>query len=800
MENESFVDQPPIHDGPVMIVVFEGGSVPRPVPEIGGVELSSRTCRVVASAVRDNSASGFQEKWNGDGEPSSELDTKGAISALRSLKPSHLYVVVGSMPLQTFSASGRKSVYNFVMALDALKFESRRISMVFSSVPDVQIQSDWALLLGQVTYLCGVAGHLAFDALARSFARTRMPLETNNCGPLEIAHGVMNEVWSGTLIDAKSRLHGFELVSQLPYDCDPTAFPGGLRRDSLSGHPAIFVAAIYDDAPTCIWGDEYPLELRLSLSSDQDVNSAEVTKEMHRSASFCSAWKSSRCALLLAISGNMFICSWSRVALSADSTPRWKCMVRYLSNDGSTKFSSLDVAAFRRYDLGIVGKHPIVNPISSLCGLPKVVVREMDNETFDLMVSKNTWPTPELFLEYIALLSRRKIGSTTRVRPGDDDQRKPDSCSRPGKLIVPEHTILKEWDRLKLPQNRSTSAIDLAIFSSQAGSLKRPRIQADVLKQSFGDHAAAVALRKRRSLFPSVPRSQIGIRSSRRLSLASHSISNSRLGAYPGRSIRSSTAFVPGWTASPSGQSLPYDFRKLGAVGRSSSQEDALNALNQAKAGLRPSRSTLPPPIYGVDYCMDQVGARVLEQAIEDYEASRFRSGLDFDSKILQLSAFPEKFCKSTERLQKSIQEDFDTKMDIERTADLSGAPSRPEDNGAKLFDKTAGSALIHATHAVLSPEEVADCLANFVCLDDKSFTSLQRQWLPALLKVNCLNFTLSSRALLASAPPADELASILLEGRVDGKGRDGVYYMIREWIENVRNGEIILKAGERGL
>jgi hypothetical protein len=314
--------------------------------------------------------------------------------------------------------------------------------------------------------------------------------------------------------------------------------------------------------------------------------------------------------------------------------------------------------------------------------------------------------------------------------------------------------------------------------------------------RDVGD-AAATALRKRRSHFPPATQSQEIRFSSKRLSLASRSVSTPRNLAFPGRSTQSALGgHRSRRIASPPAPVRRTEFQRLGHDGTSRWQEEALNELKLAKANMLSCRTAGPTSLYGVDYCSDDVGEHGdLNQAIESYEDKRFRAGSDFDSISLPRSSRPIAPSLAIEQIQRSISRDFDEK----EITIVKKPSSRSLRDPSPSFERSGPGKLdlpnaIETTHAVLDPVEVAECMRSYIWADEKSFTGPQRLSIPILLCDNAVKFTLSSRALLSSAPSVDELAAILLEGRIDRKGKDGVFYMIRQWIEDVRNGKIILE------
>lgn len=106
----------------------------------------------------------------------------------------------------------------------------------------------------------------------------------------------------------------------------------------------------------------------------------------------------------------------------------------------------------------------------------------------------------------------------------------------------------------------------------------------------------------------------------------------------------------------------------------------------------------------------------------------------------------------------------------------LAPAPAPPSASAPQLY---------------LSSEEFATALAASVTQNAfKRFSTEQQLWLPLLLTTNCNDFHMPTEMLYAASPPAKTIASVLLEGRPDGKEgtEDGLFHLFVGMVEGVRS------------
>jgi hypothetical protein len=407
----------------------------------------------------------------------------GAVKhALKTINPGRIYIFAPNAKfadLSHFSLSASQAVADVIYALrDVCGLPSRRtITVVMrSSSVDSGLLDEWSVSLGidcftSLDFLHGMAADLVFDAHARRRglgSDRHMARLLNRYKPLASDDP---RVWAGKLSCADMEYCGFELVDQSA-SANRTAKLGLLN---LSRGNARVVAVVGSHAPytTLPTHSSVCLELRLSTVPDNPIDRFP-TSELHRSATFCAAWLSSRTALLLQYqSGALVLCSWVCVTPKHTATngrsapvPIWTCVARLAPEPCAVDTWALDSASHRRYSLGLADETEIEtsNVISKV---PRLDVQRvggspagLSSADFELVLSNRsrtgdrTKGSRQSAETAVNILSRGRVFAPVPDSIMDlNKASKPTTDINPApyrsattELYAPEHRVLKMWD------------------------------------------------------------------------------------------------------------------------------------------------------------------------------------------------------------------------------------------------------------------------------------------------------------------------------------------------------------------
>jgi hypothetical protein len=791
-------------------------------------------------------------RWSLDGEVLDSFGPAAVQAAVDFVNPVFVYVAVGDGSPTALSSAAAKSLSDVSIALrNVPRLYRRRVFLLFpriaGHVPDERAHTQWAAALGAVGHMDGDVGEIAFSARARCFrsatfsdaaaaaaaavsaadaaaaalighvkptrpARVQ-PDRALRCGPEEAT------VWSGALVLATHSYGGFELVDWRPAAAAAPVGRLGSGPGRLKGimNSCTQLGAFVGSVPSH--------ELRLLCDSEQELADGEQP-ELHKSASLCAAWRSSGTALLFDIGGTDILCSWRSVAEPASASARWACVAFAVPRLRGADAAALDVATFRRSTLGLEGRTPIYGPERMLERLPKVELargaggcgglrlalaqsgalaggagaRGVADAVKDLSRGRTLAPQGP------PLLHARPLSGVVV----------PQRVPRKSDVSAPERQVLAQWDVESARKRKARgSGIDDALLTGDIPAAKRERARrrSNSAARAEQDNPAAAALRGRRSFFPVASK----LAASRQTPAVQRTTPSLR---FPQR--RPSPVAPRSGRATPS-SSLPQDpmlsSRSLArpdpspcataAVDRTPPAA-ALSCVLEGLAGLRgcaPRSPQLRPNRFSVGTSPAVAGwrelaERELERAGQDAasggdvkpSAKRFSHGVDMCIDVAGPGGNVELATAAFERLHFAAGVDHKSALG---PVSPSAAAVEKLRKGASLLTRQEGKdvAPVPPARPRLGRVDVAEALASFVRREDVAFTVEQLAWLPDLLRANCIDFSLSLPALLAPSLSPAVLAEELLRGRRDGKDKrcDGVYFIVRSWIEDVRDGAVSL-------
>lgn len=110
---------------------------------------------------------------------------------------------------------------------------------------------------------------------------------------------------------------------------------------------------------------------------------------------------------------------------------------------------------------------------------------------------------------------------------------------------------------------------------------------------------------------------------------------------------------------------------------------------------------------------------------------------------------------------------------------------------------KGGSAASLPMAKIYLSSEELGEGLQAYVLRNtEKRFNQRQLEWLPALVRDNCVEFSIPSEMLYDASPPSDVLVRMLLRGRQDKVDfEDGLWWTFKNMVESVRKRTITIQG-----
>lgn len=872
----------------VLLISLRNGQAPR-------MEFDSKIFSLSLHRPFLSSARGFDDglkshlslQWVLDGKLIDCLGEKAVSHVLESLKPDHTYIFASSVKLSEYSVVEGKALADVVRALrkNASYLRTTCCTAVFEDKPEEETLNDWATLLGAANIICKNAAHILFSAFSR---RQPSSIVSSFPVPNNVACQTGNSdtvLWKGNLSLMNNVFCGLEIVFPPRSNAEVHAFAHSLQART-SGHVAKVVAVLRCELPLgiltecghsfllrqgipCYSASRSSSELTSSHSACQCLQSEQYCSavELHRTSKVLASWRCSRTAFLIDINGTRWFCSWFRIEPCGSNVEDWICSAVPLPEKHTSNSVWLDIASFRRHEIGLVGRSDVYAPSDDIARLPQMQVVRTGEGRLKLTKSEPAENHVRLFNEAIQVLSRGRVSaphplSLQATAQGCREIPPVSFASDASKL---ERHILREWDAEFSGHTCTDSATQRSEKQSlEIPSRKRCRTLSDTTSDSVHSEAAR-ALLDRRSLFTSSRTSRMNsfplkynckkahgqrlVRAKSKVAVggatqARPSVRSHRSVILDGKGEFSNASTPRTWSTSD--QRTP-DFRasdlrrkpgqSCSIRHRNSSPEDGIlqskgtvvstdcskgEGVVESAALFRKSRQgifsqciggasssfalasrnsirsdssdwrslgeaiaavgdSIPNGIFGVEYCGSSRDGEDLDTALSRFERLHFQHGLDFRSAFQEFSQFactgrlPERLC-----------------------AAFSSTANQPNDAVCErqdMYEKDATYSKKCTRDVRLSPVEVADRLVTYLCEDGKCLDDSQRQWLEPVLRNAIGEFNLSSMALLARHPSSEELASTLLRDRVDGKHKDGLFYIVQDWIDSVRCGTISLNS-----
>lgn len=739
---------------------------------------------------------GARIQWRCEAVPGDDQALPGLSGILRKLDPSHVYIVAPAELVEDMDPWARCATAECASGMRSAKILKERTSVVVNDIHRKDVLLQWERLLN-------VAAAIPYNAFRLLFqpSSTDVPSDTPPLGTLDVWPASDPKCPTTVAVPLSDRVcFGDKVLRYLTISEYRTDSRGLRERSPLqkSTSAARFLAALPQRTSLgMFWQPSATAELSICNPCSILQHGVSCLTDLYTSAAFCAEWRASESTLVFDVDGRKLLCSWSKY--ERGSVSLWKCTGLFATDMFAPSSGLFDIPRYRKFEMGAFGRGPIHEPPPAFRALPlarTVSARDSRAQALPSSPDRGTqhgavseWCNPEEF-QYAC----RELAGVSRPKERRDRE------GKPRKFRAFPMSVTR--DGFRQPEQRFLRTLDIANAAQCAKS---------VASSGWTPVAspANVPKRRRRSApSPITEPSEAASALLRRRGLAGRSASTGH-----STSSRPPTLRRPRTESTPSialarKQSTPYRSAGLGSASRSADfsssitlaetpypaapKIDAHTAARMLKTSLdalarlgsvprsreqgpqSPSRP-IPSLVLGTEIGCPSDGtfaeavssktpldgndsrSEAFERALLAYEGARFAAGQEFESLLSPADDSP------SGQTELRIT-DVDKQQTQAVVSVHDGNPNRS-----------------------LSSEEVANALSTYLMQDDKAIPRDDFQWLPQLLRKNAATFNLSSRVLLLPNPGADELAEILLDGREDDKSRDGLYYMVRAWIQNVR-------------